>query len=164
MKALFAVLLAAGAIQSAAAVAQSPAAKASAPSPLLGTWAVDVSRLPMPPEARPKSVTIAFSDAGGEKWKIDVNIVNTAGPTINAYGTYPLDGTAVPSQGSTIEADTGAVRMPAPNVLVMGLGKGSMPASTRIYTVSADGKSMIETAVNHNGVPVMRTNYFTRVR
>jgi hypothetical protein len=164
LKTLFAVLLAAGAIQGAPALAQPPAAKASAPSPLLGTWTVDVSRLPMPPEARPKSVTVAFSDAGGEKWKIDVNIVNVDGPAIHAYGTYPLDGTAMPGQGSTIEADTGAIRLPAPNVLVLGLGKGGMPASTRIYTVSADGKSMIETAVNHNGVPVMRTNYFTRVR
>lgn len=29
-------------------------------SALIGRWAVDVSRLPMPPEARPQRVTIAF--------------------------------------------------------------------------------------------------------
>jgi hypothetical protein len=56
--------------------------------------------------------------------------------------------------------------MPAPHVLVMALGKGGIPASTRIFTVAADGNTQIETAVyfGHNGIPVMRTNYFTRVR
>jgi len=164
LKTLFAILLAAGAMQSAPALAESSSAKVPAPSPLLGSWAVDVSRLPIPLEARPKSVTITFADAGGAKWKVNVDIVDAGGSKINAYGTYALDGTAAPGQGSTIEADTGAIRMPVPNVLVLGLGKDGMPASTRIYTVNADGKSMVETAVNHNGVPVMRTNYFTRIR
>jgi hypothetical protein len=164
LKTLFALLLLAGTLPGMPALAQSSGAKGSTPSPLLGTWAVDISRLPMLPEARPKSVTIAFRDAGEEKWTIDVSIVNPDASTIHAYGTYALDGTAGLGQGSTIEADTGAIRMPAPNVLVLGLGKSGMPASTRIYTVAADGKTMIETAVNHNGVPVMRTNYFTRVR
>ncbi|MBS0514017.1 MAG: hypothetical protein JSS16_00880 [Proteobacteria bacterium] len=163
MKTLLAILLAAGAIQSAPAPTQ-PAAATSASSPLLGTWAVDVSRLPMPPQARPKSVTITFGDAGDEKWKIDVNIANADGSTIDTYGTYALDGTAARGHGSTIEADTGAIRLPAPNVLIVGLGKDGMPASTRVYTANADGKTLVETAVNHNGVPVMRTNYFTRVR
>ncbi|WP_018973602.1 hypothetical protein [Rudaea cellulosilytica] len=164
MKTLFAILLAAGAMQSAPALAESSRAKAPAPSPLLGSWAVDISRLPMPQEARPQSVTITFADAGGAKWKVNVDIVDAGGTKINAYGTYALDGTAAPGQGSTIEADTGAIKMPAPNVLVMGLGKGGMPASTRVYTVAADGRSMIETAVSFDNVPVMRTFYFTRVR
>ncbi len=165
MKTFFAVLLVAcGVILSTPAFAQSSTAKAPAPSPLLGTWAVDVARLPIPAEARPKSVTIAFSDAGGEKWTVDVNIIDAGGSKIHAYGTYSLDGTAAPGQGSTIEADTGAIRLPAPNVLILALGKNEMPASTRIYTVAADGKNMIETAVNFDKVPKMRTNYFSRVK
>ena len=164
MKTLFAILLAAGAMQSAPALAESSSAKVAAPSPLLGSWAVDISRLPIPQEARPKSVTITFADAGGAKWKINVDIVDAGGTKINAYGTYALDGTAAPGQGSTIEADTGAIKIPAPNVLVMGLGKGGMPASTRIYTVDADGKRMIETAVNFDKVPVIRTFHFMRIR
>ena len=48
MKTLFAILLAAGAMQSAPALAEPSSAKASAPSPLLGSWAVDISRLPIP--------------------------------------------------------------------------------------------------------------------
>ena len=150
-------------MQSAPALAEPSGAKARAPSPLLGVWTADISRLPMPQEARPKSVTITFADAGGAKWKVNVDIVDAGGTKINAYGTYALNGTAAAGQGSTIEADTGAIKMPAPNVLVLGLGKGGMPASTRIYTVAADGKNMIETAVSFDGVPVMRTHYFIRV-
>jgi len=164
LKTLFAMLLVAGAMQGAPALAESSSAKTPAPSPLLGSWAVDVSRLPIPQEARPRSVTITFADAGDAKWKVDVVIVDAGGTKINAYGTYALDGTAAPGQGSTIEADTGAIKMPAPNVLVLGLGKDGMPASTRIYTVDADGKRMIETAVNFDKVPVIRTFHFTRIR
>lgn len=61
MKALYAALL---------AVAATNAAPASAsPLPLIGSWAVDTSRLTMPPEARPKSVTISYDDVGGGKWR-----------------------------------------------------------------------------------------------
>ncbi len=50
MKALLGTLLLAAAV---------PAAAGPAPaSPLLGSWSVDLTRLPIPPEARPKSVTI----------------------------------------------------------------------------------------------------------
>jgi hypothetical protein len=164
MKPLLAILLVAGLIQNAPTLAQSSAATTSAPSPLLGSWAVDVSRLPIPPEARPKRVTIAFKEAGNGKWTMQVDIVDASGSETRVEGTYALDGSTVPLQG-TIEADVGAIKKPESNVLVLALGKGGMPASTRIYTVNPDGKSMIETAVNTagNGLPMMRTNYFSRV-
>jgi len=161
MKVLFAILLLiAVLIQNAPALA-----KPSNASPLIGSWAVDVSRLPIPPEARPKRVTITFGDAGNGKWKTQVDIVDGGGTKSHAEATAALDGTAAPVKDSP-EADVTAVKMPAPNVLVMQLGKGGMPASTRVYTVAADGKSMIEIAAffGDGGVPVMRTNYFTRVR
>ena len=80
--------------------------------------------------------------------------------------TYAPDGSAARIEGDTAEADIGAVKIPAPNVLVLALGKGGMPASTRVYTVAPNGKTMIETATStgDDGKPVMRTNYFTRVR
>jgi len=158
MKALVATMLIAGAIQAAPALAQPPAV-----SPLVGSWAVDVSRLPMPPAARPKSVTIAFRGAGEGKWVTQVDIVDADGTKRHTADTAALDGTAIKIKDST-EADTVAMKMPAPNVLVMGLGMGGMPASTRVYTVAADGRTMIETAVNFDGVPVLRTHYFTRIR
>jgi hypothetical protein len=153
--------LAGGAIASSSASAQAPTA-----SPLLGTWAVDVSRLPIPPEARPKSVTFTFSDVGGGKWMTKVDILGGDGSERHMSSTYTLDGTPAAIQGDTAEADVGAVKLPAPNVMVLELGKNGGPASTRVYTVSPDGKTMIETAAypGYDGKPSMRTNYFNRVR
>lgn len=160
MKALISILLAAVLIYHAPAFACSPGG-----SPLIGNWAVDVSRLPMPPEARPKSVTIKFSDSGCGKWTTQVEITDAAGAKHRAEGTASLDGTPTPVTGS-LEADVTAVKMPTPDVLIMQLGKGSDPASTRVYAAAADGKTMIETVAyfEKDGKPVLRTNYFTRVR
>ena len=48
----------------------------------------------------------------------------------------------------------------------MQLAKNGSPASTRIYAVSTDGKSMIETVAyfRSDGQPVLRNNYFARLR
>lgn len=157
MKALLGTLLLA------VAVPATPASAASA-SPLLGSWAVDLSRLPMPPEARPKSVTITYSDAGGGKWRADVDVLRPDGSKDHAESVYPLDGTPVPVAGN-FEADTTAARLPEANVMIMALAKGGVPASTRIYAVAPDGKTMTETAVYfRDGKPVMRTNHFVRVK
>lgn len=160
MKALFATLLALVVLSG----SPSPA-KSVKPSPLVGAWAVDVSRLPMPLEARPKSVTITFGYAGADKWSTRVEIVDGSGGKSHAESIVPLDGTPMPVQGST-ETDIAAAKMPAPNVLVMQLGKNGQPASTRIYAVAADGKTMVETAAYfaQDGKPILRTNYFTRIR
>ncbi|MEP7044929.1 MAG: hypothetical protein ABI843_17835 [Dokdonella sp.] len=165
MKTLFTLLLVAGVIHSAPALANPLPPATSVPSPLLGSWSVDVTRLPVPAEARPTRVTITFSDSGGGKWSMQVAIVDAGGSQSTVQGTYTLDGSTVPIQG-TIEADVGAMKKPESNVLVLALGKGGGPASTRIYTVNPDGESMIETAVNTagNGLPMMRTNYFSRVK
>lgn len=160
MKALVATLLIAGVIQGAPVLARS-----STSSPLLGSWAVDVSRLPISPVARPQSVTFTFSVAGDGKWTTHVDIVDASGMASHAVSTADLDGTPAPVKNS-IEADTVALKLPAPNVLVMDLVKGGTPASTRVYTVAADGKTPIETAAyaGGNGLPMMRTHYFTRIR
>ena len=160
MKALLAMFLLAGAPQDAPTAARSVPA-----SPLLGSWAVDVTRLPIPPEARPKRVTFTFRHAGGGKWRTNVDIIGNDGSESHASSTYTPDGTSVPVEGSP-EADIAAVRLPAPDVMVLALGKGGIPASTRVYTVAADGRNMTETAVyfGEDGKPIMRTNYFTRVR
>jgi hypothetical protein len=146
-------------------VAMPALAQPVTPSPLLGTWAVDVSKLPIPPEQRPKSVTFTFNDAGGGKWSTLVDIVAPDGSATHGIATYVRDGTSWPVQGSP-EADTSAVMTPKSDVLVMALSKGGMPGSIRIYTVAPDGKSMTETATyfGRDGKPVMRTNYFNRIR
>ena len=161
MKSVVATVLLIGALQGAPALAKSAMA-----SPLLGSWAVDLSRLPIPPEARPKSVTITFSDAGADKWRINVDILGGDGSARHMTSTYTPDGTPSAIEGDTAEADIAAVKIPAPNVMVLELGKGGMPASTRVYTVAPDGKTMIETAASTgaDGKPSLRTNYFSRVR
>lgn len=135
-------------------------------SPLLGTWTVDVSRLPVPAEVRPKSVTITFSEEGGGKWTTRVEIISNDGSARRMTSKYSLDGVSVPIVGDSMEADSVAVRMPVPDVMVLALAKGSTPASTRVYTVAHDGHDMVETAVyfDDSGKAVMRTNYFSRVQ
>ena len=56
------------------------------------------------------------------------------------------------------------LRQPAPNTLVMTLGKNGAPVSTRVYTVAKDRKSMTETIIwASTGIPKLETTYFNRV-
>jgi hypothetical protein len=137
----------------------------SSSSALLGTWTVDVSRLSIPPEARPKQVLITFSEIQGGKWFVRVGITEAGGKQIDAVAAYALDGSSVTITGSP-EADTGAAKMPTADVFILALAKGGVPASTRIYAADPDGKSMVEIAVyfGANGVPIMRTNYFSKAQ
>lgn len=138
--------------------------RAATPTTLAGRWAVDTSRLPMPPEARPRSVTITFGESADGRWTTRVEVVDAGGDVSYAEGRSALDGSPEPVNGN-LEADLAAGTMPTPNVLVMQLARQGVPASTRVYTVAADGRSMIETVAFFDtaGRPVMRTNYFTRI-
>lgn len=132
---------------------------------ILGTWSVDTTRLPMPPNARPKSVAITFASVGAEKLSTKVEVVDPAGSRMEAEGVTPLDGS--PTQvKSNFEADVSATTMPRPEVLIMQLAKNGKPASTRIYVVNADGKTMEETVAffTPDGQPAFRKNYFSRVK
>lgn len=137
----------------------------TAASPLLGTWSLDTSRMPLPPDQRPKSVRFTFGAAGDNKWTTHVDIVYAAGNEVHSVGTAALDGTLAPVKDSP-EANGAALKLPSPNVLVMALQEDGVLVSTRIYSVLPDGRELVETAVypGKNGLPVMRTNYFTRVR
>jgi hypothetical protein len=159
-RAFYPILLAAGAMVAGPVLAQSPEA-----SPLIGQWAVDIERLPMPPEARPKSVTITYSDAGEGKWRTHVEVIGGDGSEHHATSTYTPDGSATPAEGN-LEADMVATRIPEPGVMVTALARGGVPASMRTYSVSADGQTMTETVAyfTSEGVPAMRTNTFHRVR
>jgi hypothetical protein len=132
---------------------------------LLGSWTVDTSRLPIPAEARPKSVTITFSDEGADRLRTRVEVIDPAGARLEAEGVTPLDGSPTPVT-SNFEADVSATTMPRPDVLIMQLAKNGSPASTRIYSVGVDGRTMIETVAyfRPDGQPVLRKNYFARLR
>lgn len=152
-------------IAAAGLVSTSHAADPKSNPSLLGVWAVDTSRLPMTPAARPKSVTITFTDEGADRLKTRVEVVDPAGGRLEAEGVTPLDGRPTPVN-SNFETDVSATTMPRPEVLIMQLGKNGSPASTRIYAVGRDGNSMIETVAYFGpyGQPVLRKNYFTRLR
>lgn len=158
MKALYAMAVVAG-----LSLGTSIPSRASTASPLAGRWVVDVSRLWIPPAARPKSVTITFSEPGEGRWQTQVDIVDAGGGMSHVVGVAALDGKAAKVDGSA-EADAVALRMPEPGVLVMALSKSGVPASTRIYTVGAGGRTMTETVayLGSDGLPFMRTNYFSR--
>jgi hypothetical protein len=149
----------------AAAAAATPALAAPPVAPLLGSWALDLMRSEIPPEARPRSVTITYADVGAGKWNTTVNIVGSNGHKIDATATYMLDGTSAPGTGYP-NIDMVAVKVPSPNVMVAAFYKEGMPRSTRTYIVSADGRTMSENIVwlNLNGKPEIATNLFNRVR
>lgn len=137
----------------------------AADATLLGTWSLDTSRMPVPPGQRPTSVRFTFGDAGSHTWDVRVDIVYRPGQEVHSVSTPVLDGSSTVITNSP-EADTGTFKHPAPNVLVMALQKEGVLVSTRIYSALPDGRTMVETAVypGQAGAPVMKTNYFTRVR
>jgi DNA-binding CsgD family transcriptional regulator len=141
-----------------------PAAYAPAATqpPLAGSWALDTARLP---EAeRPQRVTITFGKAPDGKWTTLVEIVAPDGSSRHAESTAAVDGVPVPISGNMDFIDTAALRQPAPNTLVMTLGKNGAPLSTRVYTVSKDHLSMTETIVwAGDTLPKLETTHFNRV-
>jgi DNA-binding CsgD family transcriptional regulator len=137
-------------------------AVAARPSPLVGSWALDVARIPE--SERPQRVTISFRVAPDGKWTTLVEIMAPDGSSQHAESTAAVDGVPVPISGTMGAIDTVALRQPAPNTLVMTLGKGGTPVSTRVYAVSKDRTSMTETIVWAGGtLPKLETTYFSRI-
>jgi DNA-binding CsgD family transcriptional regulator len=130
--------------------------------PLAGSWSLDTSRVP---EAeRPRRVTITFQPVPDGKWTTRVEIVAPDGTTRLAESTAATDGVPVPIRGNMDFIDTAALRQPAPDTLVMTLGKNGTPLSTRVYTVGKDGRSMTETIVwAGDRLPKLETTHFTRL-
>jgi len=118
---------------------------ASKPLPLVGSWSLDAS--PMPEQERPQRVTMTFQPSQDGKWTTRVEIVALDGSIKHAESTAALDGVAVPITGNMDFIDSVALRQPAPDTLVMTLGKAGARVSTRVYTVAKDLKSMTETIV-----------------
>lgn len=141
----------------AAPAASVPAPQPSA-SPILGRWTLDTGSMTIPVDARPASVTAEFADAGEDMWNTTYVITAKDGRARRMTSRERLDGQAVPIAGDQTEADNVAMTSPQPGVLVMGLSKSGNLGSVRVYTVSADGKEMIESAtlVGEDGKPTVR--------
>lgn len=135
---------------------------ASEASPFIGTWALNVARIPA--AERPKRVIFTFRTVPDRGLSTRVEIVAPDGGVTHAESTAAFDGVPVAITGNMTFADTVALRQPAPNTVVMTFASNGVPVSTRVYTVAKDRKSMTETIVwNHESSPRMVTTYFNRV-
>lgn len=133
----------------------------AAQSPLAGRWLLDVDR--MPADERPRSVTISFSQLPDARWHTVVAIVRPDGAEMRAESTAAANGVPVPVTGTMPFIDTGSLRQPNPNTLVLTLGKDGQTVSTRVYAVASDGRTMTETIVwPGEGLPGLETNHFVR--
>lgn len=154
------VAVAPSADQTAASNAVSSAA--SQQLPLAGSWSLDTSQ--MPENERPQRVTIAFQAAPDGKWKTRVEIVAPDGSRRYSESTAALDGVPVPITGNMDFIDSVALRQPAPDTLVMTLGKTGTQVSTRVYTVAKDRESMTETIIwSGDNREKLETTHFNRM-
>lgn len=145
-----------------APVPQPAQATASKQSPLAGSWALDVMRIPA--DERPRRVTISFRVTPDRKWTTVVDMVGPDGVSRHAESTAAPDGMPVPVSGTMDFIDTVSLRQPAANTLVMTLGKNGTPVSTRVYTAGKDRRSMTETIVwAGTAMPKLETTHFNRV-
>lgn len=145
--------------------AAAPAQPAPAPSPFLGTWELDLTRMPDTYGPPPKRVVYAFKDVGAGQWTTTIDITGRDDKVRHIAIRYRRDGKAVTGEGDTADGDTAAVGTPQPDVLVMSLATGGKLGSVRTYTVSADGKEMTESAANvtNGGEPFVRFFHFKRI-
>ena len=136
-------------------------------SPLVGSWSLDVDRIPA--EERPQRVTIDFSvspdnASGAPAWTTRIVITAADGTIRYAESTAIANGAPVPVSGNLDFIDSGSLRQPSPDTLVMTLSKAGAPVSTRVYTVAKDGQSMTETIIwGGTTVPKLETTFFQRI-
>jgi hypothetical protein len=130
---------------------------------LIGTWSIDVSHLSIPNP--PRRVTIAFAPAGGNGYKMNVIIVDHDGSTRHGETTFKPDGTPSPAAGNA-DYDVVSMTMPSRRILVMGGGFKGHPGNTRVFSLSDDGRHMIETVVSHalDGTPHTRVDVWNRTK
>lgn len=135
---------------------------ASRQLPLVGSWSLDASL--MPEKERPQRVTMTFHPSQDGKWTTRVEIVAPDGSRKHSESTAALDGVPVPITGNMDFIDSVALRQPAPDTLVMTLGKAGARVSTRVYTVAKDLKSMTETIVwSADNRQKLETTHFNRI-
>lgn len=136
------------------------------PSPFLGEWELDLTRMPDDYGPPPKRVTFGFDDVGSGQWRTRIEITAPDDSVRRVAIEYRRDGRAVRNEGDRADGDSAAFSSPAPNVLVMSTARNRELVAVRVYTISADGQDMTESAagVRNGGVPFVRNFHFRRVR
>jgi len=130
---------------------------------LLGTWAIDVAKMTRPNP--PRSVTIGILEIGNATFRMTVDIVSPDGTKSHGEGTFSPDGAPARAQGSA-DLDTVSMTMPSRRILVLGAAFHGHPSNTRVFSLSDDGKHMIETIVSHgdDGTPHTEVNTWNRLK
>ena len=128
---------------------------------LLGSWAVDVSRLKIPDP--PRSVTMNLAEAGEGAYRMTIDIVYSDGSRSHGESTFKADGSQAHGEGSA-DVDVVSMTTPSVRILVMGAGYQGHPTSTRVWSLADDGKHMMETVIRHadDGTPYTITNVWVR--
>lgn len=130
---------------------------------LVGTWTLDLSKFAVPNP--PRSVTIALTDIGHGRYKMTVNIVEHDGTQRHGTSAFEPDGTPSAAVGNA-DYSVVSMTMPSRRIWVMGGAFKGHPANTRVWSLSDDGRHMIETVVWHSpdGTPHTRVDYWNRVK
>lgn len=147
--------------------AAAPAAGASpyADPSFAGEWELDLTRMPATYGTPPKRVVYAIRNLGGGTWQTTIDITAPDGSVRHMAVRYRRDGQAGQSSGDLSEGDSAAISLPAPDVMVMSIAKEKSLASVRVYSISANGREMTESAadVDGTGAPFVRKFHFRRV-
>ena len=80
--------------------------EAAAPSPFMGRWELDLTRMPSTYGPPPKRVIYSFQDIGEGTWRMVVDITGQDGSVRHMAASYRPDGKMAPSEGETSEADS----------------------------------------------------------
>jgi hypothetical protein len=113
----------------------------------------------------PKRVTFAFQDVGSDQWRTTVEITARDDSVRHIAVQYRRDGRMARGEGDKSEGDSAAFKSPAANILVMSQAKDKVLAGVRVYSISADGNEMTESAANvdSTGAPFVRNFYFKKI-
>ena len=132
---------------------------AQSPSPLVGTWKLNVEKSKAPF----KSGTSVI-EAAGSGIKFTVDLVGTDGSKSHWGFSGQFDGKDVPVTGESPYGDTVSVtRINDRTIQINGKYKGK-PTTTHTITVSADGKTRTSTAkgVDRNGKAVDSVSFYEK--
>jgi hypothetical protein len=132
---------------------------AQAPSPLVGTWKLNVAKSKAPF----KSGTSVI-EAVGDGIKFTVDLVGNDDTKSHWGFTANYDGKDVPVTGDSIYGDTVSVtRVNERTIRIIGKYQGK-PTTTHTINVSADGKTRTSTAkgTDKNGKPVDSVSFYER--
>ncbi len=155
----------AGAPHAAPQPVAAPGATATS-SVFFGKWELDLTRMPDSYGPPPKRVLFEFADLRDGRWQTTIDITDRDDSIRHMAVAYRPDGSTAPITMKNSEADSVAVLLPVPDVLILNLGRAKTLGSVRVYTMLAGGNEMIESAaaLTSEGQPFVRTFHFKRVR